>query len=212
VRIYERNGKKYLSVTSLVDLRYPFESVGFEQWAWSHGFDPLWITKESGKLGERYHAYAENRHYGIGWADVVETDKDRKYLEAVNKFFEDGWEILSSEVEVYNESFRYAGRFDMILKNDKLKIKRALGDFKTYGAWKGGKYKRDAKKLEKLSMQLTLYEEALGEKLPKVGVILGGDGKYNLEDIPVDDSVWEWLEENKEVIDKLIKDNDVSRR
>lgn len=211
MRIYEKNGKKYLSVTSLVGMRYPFDDSSFNEWAWSHGYDPLWIQQESSRLGNRYHAYAENRFHGIhDWADVIETNKDRAYHKAVDKFFEDGWEILDSEIEVYNDDWNYAGRFDMILKNDKLKIKKALGDFKTFGAWKDARYKRDKKKLEKLSMQLTLYEEALKEKLPKMGVILDKEG-YHLEDIPVDTSVWEWLKENKSEILKLLKENNVSR-
>jgi len=212
MRIYEKNGRKYLSVTSLVTLRYPFDNSGFTTWAWSNGYDPEWINKESTRLGERYHAYLENKFHGISdWADILETEKDKKYHEATEKFFDDGWEILDSEVEVFNDDWNYAGRFDFIGRNKKLGIDKALMDCKTYGAWKGGKYKRDNKKLGKLSMQLTLYSEAIGHKGKMIGVMLDGTGNYTLEDIPKDESVWDWLGENRNEIVKLLQENDVSR-
>jgi len=207
MRIYEKNGKKYLSVTSLVDLRYPFDNSGFTMWAWEHGYDPMWINKLSTDLGTRYHAYIENRFHKISdWADEIVDDKDRKYHEAVDKFFNDGWEILDSEVEVFNDDWNYAGRFDFLGQNKRLGIERAILDCKTYGAWKGSKYKRDKKKLEKLSMQLTLYSDAIGHKGKMLGVMLDGTGEYTLEKIDRDDGVWDWLREKRNEIVKLLQE------
>lgn len=196
-------------------MRFPFDNSSFSKWAWEHGYDPEWINKESTKLGERYHAYVENRHYGISeWADEIETDKDRKYHEAVDNFFKDGWEVLESELQVYNNDWNYAGRFDAILSNKKLGYERIIGDFKTYGAWKGSAYKKDKKKLEKLSMQLTLYNEAMNgkQKMGQVGIIFDGTGKYNLEYIPIDLSVFDWLQENRNEIVKILSKQNVSRK
>lgn len=205
MRIYENNGKKYLSVTSIVDLRYPFDGSGFEIWAYENGYNPQWINKESTTRGERYHAYLENRFHGISeWADIILDDKDKTYKQATDKFFEDGWEILDCEVVVYNEDWHYAGRFDFLGRNKKLGIDKAILDCKTYGAWKGGKYKKNSDKLKKLSMQLTLYNKTLPEQLPMYGVMLGGDGNYTLEPIKWDFEVWEWLKENRNTITKLL--------
>lgn len=207
MRIYEKNGKKYISVTTLVGMKFPFEASGFNKWAYEHGYDPDWITKESTDRGTRYHAYLENRFYGISdWADVIVDDKDRRYHEAVEKFFNDGWEIIESEVEVYNDDWHYAGRFDFLIKNSRMGIEKALGDCKTFGAWKGAKYKRDKKKLDKLSMQMTLYENAIGEQLPKYGVMLDGTGNYTIEEIQEDTGVWDWLRENRNEYIKLLVD------
>ena len=187
-------------------LRYPFDGTGFTEWAWSNGYDPDWITNESTTRGKRYHAYIENRHYGINeWADEILDDKDSKFHTSVNKFFNDGWEVIESEIQVFNDDWHYAGRFDMLVKNERLGIKKALGDCKTYGAWRNEKYKPKPDKLKKLSMQLTMYRECLKENIPMIGIMLDPYG-YTIEDIKEDKSVWEWLRENRNEYIKLLQE------
>lgn len=210
MRIYEHDGEKYLSVTSIVDLMFPFDNSGFIKWAISKNLDPKWINEESKTLGTRYHAYFENKFLGISeWADVVESDKDQGYRDSVRDFYDQGWEIIDSEQEIFCLGWRYAGRFDLIVRNEKLGIDRALGDIKSWGAWSGKSYKKNKKKLEKVKVQLNMYNYALGNELPKICIIPQKTGKCVVEDIETDYSFIDWMGENKKMIDNLIDNSDV---
>lgn len=185
---------------------FGFDKEGFNLWAMKNKLDPDWINKHSVKLGERYHAYFENRFHNISeWADTVEDDTDRKYKDAVNDFFDQGWEILDSEQEVYCEKYGYAGRFDLIIKNDRLGVDRAIGDIKTWGAWNRKTYKPDSKKLHKLANQLTMYNYTLPEKLPMFLVIPQINGKCIVERVEYNFEWKDWIDANRDRISKLLQ-------
>lgn len=202
MRVYEKEGNKYLSVTSIVGMMYGFDKKGFEHWALSQNLNPDWITKHSAKLGTKYHEYFENKFYGINdWADVVE-EKDRGYREAVDDLYNQGWEIIDSEQEVFCDEFRYAGRFDLVMKNDKLNIKKAIGDIKTWGAWNGGSFRRNSKKLKKVGEQLSMYRYALGEDWPMYLIVPQKNGKCIVEAIPYTEGWKQFIKDNwKEILD-----------
>lgn len=202
MRVYEKGKNKYLSVTSIVGMMYEFDKEGFESWALSQNISPEWITTHSAELGTKYHEYFENKFYGISdWADIVE-DKDQGYREAVDDLYEQGWEILESEKEVYCDEFGYAGRFDLVMKNDKLNIKKAIGDIKTWGAWRGKSFRQNSKKLKKVGMQLSMYRYALGEDLPMYLIVPQKDGKCVIEAIPYTESWKKFIKDNwSEILD-----------
>jgi hypothetical protein len=206
MRIYKKGKKKYLSVTSIVGMMYEFDKEGFENWALSQNIDPKWITKHSANLGTKYHEYFENKFYGISdWADIVE-DKDQGYREAVDDLYGQGWEILESEKEVYCDEFKYAGRFDLVMKNNRLNINKAIGDVKTWGAWSGKNYKRNTEKLNKVSEQLSMYRYALGEDLPMYVLIPQKSGECIVEGVPYSEKWKEYIKSNwSEILGILAK-------
>jgi len=200
MRIYENSGKKYLSVTSIIDMMYGFDNEGFTTWALSQNINPKWITEHSASLGTKYHAYFENRFYGISeWADVLE-DGDEGYKKSVEDFYSKGWEIVESEKVVYCDEFRFAGRLDMVIKNKGLGIERALADVKTWGAWSGKNYKRSSSKLKKVSDQLSMYRYALGEDIPMYLIVPQKNGECIIEGIKPSKRWKKYIEENLEKI------------
>lgn len=185
---------------------FGFDDEGFKLWALKNKLSPEWINKHSVKLGEKYHAYFENKFLGISdWADVIEDDIDSKYREAVEDFYNQGWEILESEQEVYCDKYNYAGRFDLIIKNEKLGIKRAIGDIKTWGAWNRKLFKPNDKKLRKLSNQLTMYDYTLLEKLPMFLIIPQINGKCIVQSIEYNFEWKDWIDANTERLQKLLQ-------
>ena len=208
MRVYERNGKKYLSVTSVIELMFWFDNIGFEVWASKNCLDPKWITEHSSNIGTLYHSYFENRFYGIGdWANVV-PEGSEGYLKSVDDFYNQGWEIVESEKEVFCDEFGYAGRFDLLIRNESLGIDRALGDIKTWGAWNKKLYKPNKKKLEKLSNQESMYRYALGENLPMYIIVPQHNGKCVVEGIPYTENWMEFLKNNKQEIAGIISKYD----
>ena len=207
MRVYERDGKKYISVTSIVDLMFGFDNSGFELWASTNHLSPQWITKHSSDIGTLYHSYFENRFYGIdSWANVVPEGAEG-YLKSVDDFYDQGWEIVSSEKEVFCDEFGYAGRFDAIIKNEGLGIKKALGDIKTWGAWNKKLYKPNKKKLEKLSNQESMYRYALKEDIPMYVIVPQYNGKCVVEGIPYTEGWMEFLKNNEKEINAIISKN-----
>ena len=209
MRIYEHDNKKYLSVTSIVELINRFDSDGFSLWAFKNKLNPEWINKRSVELGERYHKYFENRFYGIDdWCDELIEPMDYKYKLAVDDFFKQGWEIISSEKEVFCDEFRYAGRYDAIGRNKSLNINNALLDFKTWGAWNKKLYKRNPEKIKKLSIQESMYCYALGDiEIPKFLVIPQINSKCVVEFVPTNTKWKDWINANNARIDKLLQAN-----
>lgn len=207
MRVYTDGNNKFLSVTTLVGGLYPFDYASYEKWAYKNGYDPEWIGERSTTLGERYHAYFENRYHGIDeWADVVDGEQDRKYQEARDEFFNNGWEILESEVRVVNYDLWYAGRFDMVMRNNDLGVEKALGDIKTWGAWRGRPVdKIYPDKLKKLTTQLNMYRRAIGERLPMYGIVPSCDGSLRVMEIAVDET---WLDTVSAIRERLMDDID----
>jgi hypothetical protein len=159
MRVYTKGDKKYLSVTSIVDLMFGFDKGGFDLWASKNHLSSEWITKHSSDIGTLYHSYFENKYHGISdWANIIPDETAQRYVDAVEDFYKQGWEITDSEREVFCEEYGYAGRFDLVIKNKSLGIKEAIGDIKTWGAWNKKKYKKDQKKLEKFNKANALIQ------------------------------------------------------
>lgn len=208
MRVYEKDGKKYISVTSIIDLMFSFDNTGFEIWANKNHLNPKWVTKHSSDIGTLYHSYFENKYHNIdSWANVV-PEGSEGFVEAVNDFYKKGWEIISSEQEVYCDEFGYAGRFDCLVKNERLGIKEALGDIKTWGAWNKKLYKPNAKKLEKLSNQESMYRYALKKEIPMYIIVPQFNGSCVVEAIPYTEDWMKFLENNtQEIADIITKFN-----
>lgn len=207
-RIYaDAKGQQYMSVTSLVSEMFPFDTGKWLAYCKYKGLDPAEVTRQSVRLGTRYHNYFENRgqferkeieYFGkmvmATQYDFVEDEGDLGYLECANQFIDQGWEIIESEIQVVNKDLLYAGRVDMVVRNDKLGVDRAIADVKTWGAWSGkgtGKI-RKPEKMKKLAIQLSMYRRALGERLPMYGVFPNPDGQLYIDEIQEDES---WIEE-----------------
>lgn len=207
MRVYEKNGKKYLSVTSIISMMYEFDSSGFDLWAMKNHLSSNWITKHSAELGEKYHAYFENSFHKIGdWADEVDNKIDKGYRNSVDDFYSQGWEIVESEREVYCDEYNFAGRFDLIIRNKNLGIDKALGDIKTWGAWNRRMYKANPDKLKKLGTQLSMYRYAMGgEELPMFLIVPQKNGKCVIERIKAQDDWKDWIKANKEDMDKILQ-------
>jgi len=176
MRIYERDGKKYISVTSIIDLMFSFDSAGFDMWAIKNHISPSWVT----------------RHCSEG------------YVRSVDDFYNNGWEIIGSEQEVFCDEYGYAGRFDALIRNKRLGIDKALGDIKTWGAWSKKLYKPNAKKIQKLSNQESMYRYALKEEIPMYVIIPQHNGKCVVEQIPYTEDWRVFLNNNKEEIAGII--------
>lgn len=189
------NRNNYPRVTKIIDAMFPFNEESFKAWAHSQGLNPEWITSESKRIGSKIHEWIQNRFEQIEWADLPPiSKKEEGYLEAVESILED-YEILKSEVEVFNDEWKYRGTLDAIarLRNtDEVMIL----DWKSWGAWDGN-YKRSRDKIKKLEIQLSMYKEALGEPYPTKGIILKSDGTYEVEDIKDNDMWKKWMKEHK---------------
>lgn len=212
MRVYERNGKKYLSVTSIIDLMYGFDKEGFGLWASKNHLSAQWITEHSSKLGERYHAYFENKFHGIEWANVVKNKVDEGYLESVEDFYNQGWEIVKSEQEVFCDEYHFAGRYDLTIKNDQLGVKGAIGDIKTWGAWNRRLYKPNPSKLKKLGVQLSMYSYALGGNMPMFLIVPQKNGKCVVSEVKQNNEWMAYLKDNSQEIRKLLQAIDTTTR
>lgn len=225
VRVYKENDQQYFSITTILGAMKPFDNRLWRGICARNGWDADEISEISQRLGTRYHAYFENRRYfpledrefmgrkykGTKF-DFVSSEQDLEYLEMVNKFFEEGWEILESEVNVINRDLLYAGRFDAIARNERLGVDRCLLDIKSWGAWKlpvtgkvTDKYVPSKDKMEKLEIQLNMYRRALGERIPMYGVILTPVG-LRLESIPENET---WIDSLSKAREALL--DDISR-
>ena len=192
MRTYTKDNKTYVSVTEIVGMMYPFNQKSFESWARWKGFNPDWITAESQRIGTKVHQWVENRFHGIeDWADSQPVDeKENNYLDAVQLFLE-AYEIDDCECTVYNDTWGYAGTYD-------LRANDTIYDVKTWGAWKG-EYKRNDEKLGKTAVQLSMYAEAAD--IDKIAVaILLPDGDLEIEDLDITDTWKDWITENRDKV------------
>lgn len=224
VRVYQDgDGTNYFSVTTFIGKLMPFDNRKWYSICNYMGWDPEQIREVSTTLGTRYHAYFENRRWfdrkevelfgekvEATEYDFVASPLDIRYLRMANEFFDRGWEIIESEVKVVNTDLFYAGRFDMIMRNEKLGVERALGDVKTWGAWKesitgkapsGFEVKED--KLKKLTVQLNMYRRALGERIPMYGIVPDPLGELRVFEVVEDET---WLDEVAEARLEILKD------
>lgn len=190
------NRKDYKRVTEIVDLIFPFNEEQFKSWAYSQGLNPEWITSESIRIGNKIHEWIQNRVEQIEWADLPPiSEKEEGYLEAVERILDD-FEILESEVKVYNDQWQYRGTLDAIAKlrnTDEM----CILDFKSWNCWNDS-YKRSSEKIKKVSTQLSMYRDAYGKDLD-LKVIVITSGGYVEENIEYNDLWKTWIKDNLDI-------------
>ena len=202
MRIYKKGKQKYLSVTTILDMMFPFNEEQFKKWAYTHGYSPEQILDDSKRIGTMLHERAENKFLGMEFFNTPAVDqKEKGYQASMDKFLSD-YELIESENTVYCKEYGYAGTYDAICRRDD---KTYLCDFKSYGAWKG-KYKRDSAKLKKLSLQLSMYKYAFSKETDGLlGIMLLPNGEYIVENLKEVPSWKDWIDENQYNISELLK-------
>lgn len=197
---------KYLSVTSIIELRDPFDSTAFLKWCSVAGKDAKLISSTSRILGEKVSSSLDNTYNGLEWLTAPHVDDlEGKLQSGVDAFLED-WELLGTEIEVICEELNYAGRFDGMVKNKKTG-EILLVDWKTFGAHKDKAYKKDKKKIVHTTWQLSLYSYALAWEQGLAVVVFKNDGTYEIERVDFDSEMIEWVRTNQELILKVIEAN-----
>lgn len=196
MRVYEG---KYLSVTSIIALKQPFDKTSFKNWCTSKGLDEALISNLSRVLGDKVSEHLNNLQQGLEWLTAPPVDDlDSRLMSAVNDF-SSRYKLVSTEQVVYCDKLHYAGRYDGIVEDNKGLV---LCDWKTFGAWKKGKYKRDSGKIKKTRWQLSMYAHAMGWKDRLAVVIFKNDGTWEVEEVKYDEEMIEWVASDK--VQKLI--------
>jgi hypothetical protein len=196
---YEKDGKKYVSVTQLIDIFFPFNEKGFNAWCKSQKLDPEKIGTDSSRMGTKVSEWIQNHTLGVPWLDSPATIEAEEGLkEAAIRFLEENW-VLACEKTVYCDEFEYAGTLDMMVETPG---GLAIWDAKTFGAWKGD-YKRDSGKIKKVQWQTSMYSYATGGQHPLAVVVFKTDGSYEVEELVYTDAWKEKIEEHKKEINLL---------
>lgn len=207
MRIYDN---KYLSVTSIVGLRDPFDDSSFKKWCELKGLDSDLIANTSRILGEKVSNIISNADNDIWFLNPPPVDSLEERLFGAVEDFLSKWELVSTEKEVYCDELNYAGRYDGIIRR-KNSHEIVLADWKTFGAWSDKPYKRDSKKIKHTRWQLSLYAYALEWKSPIGVVIFKNDGTWELEKLTLDEDMIKWVRDNQDLILETIKDGENQR-
>lgn len=208
MRIYKG---KYLSVTSVLNLKKPFNSSSFKYWCGKNGLDEVLVSSTSSILGDKVSEYLNNISEGLGSITAPQVDmlEDRLYS-AVDSFLKE-YELVSTEQVVYCDELNYAGRFDGIIKS-RVNGEELLVDWKTYGAWNGKPYKRVSSKIKSAKEQLSLYAYAMDWKRDLAVVVFKNDGTWELEKVVFDNGILEWVKAHQKEIIKLINQSNENKR
>ena len=87
MRIYEN---KYLSVTSIIELRKPFNKQSFVSWCESNGFDCELISKTSSILGGKVSEYLNDISEGFRGITAPPIDMlESRLYSAVDDFLKE---------------------------------------------------------------------------------------------------------------------------
>jgi len=201
MRIYQ---DKYLSVTSIIELREPFNKESFSKWCLSNGLDESLVASTSRVLGEKVSEYLNDVSNGLRGTTAPQIDMlEGRLYSAIDNFLKE-WELVSTEKEVVCEELGYAGRYDGIIRR-KGTHDILLVDWKTFGAWKKGSYKRDSKKIKHATWQLSLYANALEWSSGLGVVIFKNNGTWELERVKFDSEMIEWVSKNQSLILEVIE-------
>jgi len=207
MRIYEN---KYISVTSILGLKQPFNKKSFTDWCSRTGHDPEAILSTSQTLGEKVSEAMDNSQKGLDWLTAPPIDVlEANLLDSVKDFLS-RYELISTEGVVKCKEFNYAGRYDGVIK-DKESGKVFLSDWKTYGAWRNKEYKRVSSKIKKVREQLSLYAYAMEWEESLAVVVFKNDGTWDMEELKFDDKIIEWTKTHQDLILETIK-NENSKR
>lgn len=208
MRIYEG---KYLSVTSVLGLRKPFNKRSFELWCKKMGYDEALVGSTSALLGDKVSEYLDNISVGLRSITAPQIDiLEGRLYSAVDSFLEK-YELVETERVVYCDELHYAGRFDGIIRS-KHSGSEILADWKTYGAWQDKPYKRVSGKLKKAKEQLSMYAYAMNWEKELGVVVFKNDGTWELEKVVFDKGILEWVKSHQKEIIKLIKQENEKNR
>ena len=207
MRIYDN---KYLSVTSIVGLRDPFDDTSFKNWCLKMGKNASLISATSRILGSKVSEMLDNHSKGLDWLTAPPIDDlEARLLEGVEDFLKH-YDLIETEKKVVCDKLHYAGTMDgeIIYKKTKEVI---LADWKTFGAYKEKPYKRNSKKIKHTRWQLTMYAYAMNWKDSLGVVVFKNDGTWEIEKVKFDEGMLEWIVENEELILETIKENKTIR-
>ena len=200
MRIYDG---KYLSVTSVIELRKPFNSSSFKKWCESKGIDPELISATSSILGSKVSEYINDISRGLEWLTEPPVDDLESRLYSAVESFTKEWIPVKTEEVVYCDELSYAGRYDGIIEH-RQSHKRYLADWKTYGAWKKSKYKRVSSKIKKARWQLSMYSYAMDWKSDLAVIVFKNDGTWELENLEYDSEMIDWVKDHqKEILETV---------
>lgn len=208
MRIYEG---KYLSVTSVLQLKKPFNKSSFKYYCDKNGLNEALIGSTSALLGDKVSEYLNNISVGLRGITAPQIDMlEGRLYSAVDDFLKQ-YELVSTEQVVYCDELHYAGRYDGVIKS-RVNGEELLVDWKTYGAWNGKPYKRVSSKIKSAKEQLTLYAYALNWKGELGVVVFKNDGTWELEKVVFDKGILEWVRNHQSDISKLINQSNENKR
>ncbi len=208
MRIYEG---KYLSVTSVLQLKKPFNKSSFKYYCEKNGLNETLIGSTSALLGDKVSEYLNNISVGLRGITAPQIDMlESRLYSAVDDFLKQ-YELVSTEQVVYCDELHYAGRYDGVIKS-RVNGEELLVDWKTYGAWNGKPYKRISSKIKSAKEQLTLYAYALNWKGELAVVVFKNDGTWELEKVVFDNGILEWVRNHQKEIVKLINQTNENKR
>lgn len=201
MRIYEG---KYLSVTSIIELRKPFNRSSFKYYCENNGLNEALISSTSAILGNKVAEYLDGKMNALEGLTAPQVDMLEGNLYSAVDDFLTRYDLISTEQVVYCDELNYAGRYDGVIrpKNTHTSL---LVDWKTYGAWNGKPYKRVSSKLKSAKWQLTMYAYAMDWKGELGVVVFKNDGSWEIEKVVFDNEVLEWVRNHQEDILKLIE-------
>lgn len=200
MRIYDG---KYLSVTSVLQLKKPFNKESFKNWCLKEGLNEALIGSTSAILGDKVSEYLNNISIGLRGITAPQIDiLEGRLYSAVDDFLKQ-YELVSTEQVVYCDELHYAGRYDGVIKS-RVNGEELLVDWKTYGAWNGKPYKRVSSKIKSAKEQLTLYAYAMDWKGGLGVVVFKNDGSWEIEKVVFEKGILEWVKSHQEEILKLI--------
>ena len=201
MRIYEG---KYLSVTSVLQLKKPFNKSSFKYYCEKNGLNEALIGSTSALLGDKVSEYLNNISVGLRGITAPQIDMlEGRLYSAVDDFLKQ-YELVSTEQVVYCDELNYAGRFDGVIKS-RVNGEELLVDWKTYGAWQDKPYKRVSSKLKKAKEQLSLYAYAMDWDKEMGVVVFKNDGTWDFEKVVFEKGILEWVCEHQSEIIKLIE-------
>ena len=208
MRIYEG---KYLSVTSVLQLKKPFNKSSFKYYCEKNGLNEALIGSTSSILGDKVSEYLNDSMNGLQGLVAPQVDMlEGRLYSAIDSFLKE-YELLSTEQVVYCDELCYAGRYDGIIKG-RVNGEELLVDWKTYGAWNGKPYKRVSSKIKSAKEQLSLYAYAMDWKKDLAVVVFKNDGSWELEKVVFDNGILEWVKAHEEEIIKLISQTNENKR
>jgi hypothetical protein len=205
MRIYEG---KYLSVTSVLQLKKPFNKSSFKHYCEKNGLNEVLIGSTSALLGDKVSEYLNNISVGLRGITAPQIDMlEGRLYSAVDDFLKQ-YELVSTEQVVYCDELHYAGRYDGIIKS-RVNGEELLVDWKTYGAWNGKPYKRVSSKIKSAKEQLTLYAYAMNWKGELGVVVFKNDGTWELEKVVFEKGILEWVKSHqKEILNLIAEENE----